>query len=107
MSDNKEADFDEAAWLSRLKKAHTQEHFMSLFSELPNEPPMTDDEVVEHFQTEMAAFEARQAAEGWPTDKDEAALRGWCRFWFMAEWFLPADQQKRCTERVLRLAGYA
>ncbi len=75
MSDKNEADFDEAAWLSRLEKTHTHDDFVALLGELPSEPPVTDDAVIEHFQTEMAAFEARQAAEGWPTDKDEAELR--------------------------------
>ena len=99
-------DFDENAWLNRVKKC-THEDVKLLIRELPSEPPMSDDEIIERFQGAMAAFEARQAADGWPKEEGEAALRGWCRFWFMAEWCLPADQQKRCTERVLRLAGYA
>ena len=106
MSNTNKTDFDEAAWLGRLKKTQAQEDFGMLLRELPSEPPMTDDEIIERFQGKMSAFEARQAADGWPKE-NEAALRGWCRFWFMAEWCLPADQQKRCTERVLRLAGYA
>ena len=107
MSDEHETGFNESAWLERVKNSRTKEDLKLLLAELPSIPPLTDDEIIERFQGEMAAFEARQLADGWPTEKDDATLRGWCRFWFMAEWCLPSDQQKRCTERVLRLAGYA
>jgi len=107
MSDEHKTEFDESAWLERVKNARTKEDFKLLLSALPSTPPLADDDVIDLFQWEMGEITRRKAAEELQTDLSAALLRGWCRFWFMAEWCLPADQQKRCTERVLRLAGYA
>lgn len=92
-----ETDFDEAAWSARLEAARTNDDFVTLLKELPTEKRITDDEAIE-------SFKAESTCEG--IDSADTML-GWCRFWFMAEWCLPADQQARCTDRLMREAGYS
>lgn len=91
-----ESDFDASAWCPRLESAQTNNDFISLLSELPTEKPMDDDEAIECFKGE-STWESIDGAE---------SMLGWCRFWFMAEWCLPMDQQARCTARLMKEAGY-
>jgi hypothetical protein len=58
---------------------------------------MTDDESIESFKAE-STWEGIDSAD---------TMLGWCRFWFVAEWCLPADQQARCTDRLMREEGYS
>ena len=91
-----ESDFDEVAWQAQLEKASSNEDFVALLKALPSEKPMSDEEVIQAFKAEGSY---RHIA-------NEHDLRGWCRFWFMAEWCLPRDQQIRCTHSLLQEAGY-
>lgn len=92
-----ETDFDEAAWSARLDLARTNDDFVTLLKELPTEKPMTDDEAIESFKAEST----------WESIDSADTMLGWCRFWFVAEWCLPAAQQARCTDRLMRGAGYS
>jgi hypothetical protein len=91
-----ESDFDQATWSARLEVAKANDEFITLLKELPTEKPMTDDEAIARFKGE-STWESIDGAE---------SLLGWCRFWFVAEWCLPMDQQSRCTARLMQEAGY-
>lgn len=96
MCHESESDFDAAAWHSRLDSARTSDDLLSLLKGLPTEKPMNDDESIARFKGE-STWESIDGAE---------SMLGWCRFWFMAEWCLPPDQQARCTARLMQEAGY-
>ena len=92
-----ESDFDQAAWNARLEVAKASDEFITLLKELPTESPLSDDEVIEDFKGQMS----------WASIDSAESMLGSCRFWLMAEWCLPADQQARCTDRLMREAGYS
>jgi hypothetical protein len=71
--------------------------FFTLLKELPTERPLSDDEVIKNFKGQLS----------WASIESAESMLGACRLWLMAEWCLPADQQARCTERLMREAGYS
>lgn len=97
MHDEDVSDFNQSAWQSRLESARTSDDFLSLLNELPSEKPMSDDEALDRFKGEST----------WGSINGAESMLEWCRFWFMAEWCLPFDQQIRCTSRLMREAGYS
>ena len=96
MYNESEPDFDEAAWHSRLEVAQTSDDFLSLLAELPPAKPVSDDEIIQRFKGETS----------WESIDGAESLLGWCRFWFVAEWCLPVEQQARCIARLMQEAGY-
>lgn len=92
-----ESDFDQAAWDAALNEAKTGDDFLALLRALPTEKLMTDDEAIERFKGEPS----------WAYINGAESMLGWCRFWLMAHWVLPMDQQARCVERLMSEGGYS